>query len=373
MKIERVDVRTITLPLKEPTVMAAVTLEEINSVLVTVTLEDGTVGYGEASMGPTLYADTIETTVVLVQRYFGPALVGQEIEGLDRLAALLDKVKRHGNLCARGAVDLALHDALGKRYGVPVATLIGGPHATEWPMVGWIGLTTPEKAGARAGEYVADGFEWFKLKVSGDLHLDMARVAAVREAIGAGAPLRIDAGGAYAPKDALRLAWRLADYDVELLEDPVPEEAWFAFADMRVRSPVPICADGVIRSPHDAARILSSGCADMLKVKLIRAGGLVNACKIMTLAEMFDVPVIVGRSTTGDIEAAAQLHLACASRATWGGGEFLGSQKASAHVVTDPPVLHAGRYTLPSGPGFGLEIDEDALREYEVPTPTLSA
>jgi muconate cycloisomerase len=368
MKISRVEVRCIQLPLKEPTIMKSVRLDEINSVLVTVTLEDGVVGYGEVSMGPTLYADTMETTVILVEKYFGPALVGQRIDGLDRLDAVMDRAKPLGNVCARGALDLALHDALGKSLGVPVASLLGGAHADGWDMVGWIGLMPPAAAAERARTFVAEGFTWFKLKVSGDLVEDLARVAAVREVIGVGTRLRLDAGEAYSPQDALRLAQRVVEYDIELIEDPVPEDAWFAFADVRRRSPVPVCADGVIRSPRAAAQILASGCADMIKVKLQRAGGLVAARKIMTLAETFAVPVIVGRSTTGDIESTAELHLACSSRAAWGGGEFVGPSKATAHIVTEPLQLTGGRYALPVGPGFGITVDEDAVRRHQVTT-----
>lgn len=366
MKIVEVDVRLVSIALKEPSELAASRHDRIVSSVVTVTLADGTVGYGEARMpGPGLSPDTAETVDIMVRRYYGPALVGQDVEEIQQLMRRLENV-RTGHIFAKAALDIALHDALSRRLGVPVTTLLGGRVRSSFPLVGWIGLLPPTSAAEKAKAFVGSGFRQIKLKLGTTHSEDVERVRAVRDAIGSDTKLRVDTNGHYGAADSVELARRIAPYEIELLEDPVPESNRRLLREVRQRSPIPICADSVVRTAADAVDVLAEDAADYLKVKVIRVGGILEARRILTVANAFGKSVVLGRGTCGDLEAAAELQLALSAENVVAGGEMVGPSKLVANIVAQPIDMQHGEAPGPEGPGLGVTVDAEALARYTV-------
>lgn len=119
-----------------------------------------------------------------------------------------------------------------------------------------------------------------------------------------------------------------------------------------------------VRSPQAAYQIITSGAADLIKIKIVKVGGFTNAVKIIALAEAAGLQVVVGRGTCGDFEAVAEAHLLASSANTLRDGEMVGPSKLTDHVVTNPIDMSKGTCILGSAPGLGLNLNAEALIKY---------
>jgi L-Ala-D/L-Glu epimerase / N-acetyl-D-glutamate racemase len=193
MKILGIETYSLILPVAEIYGGAAGNLEDCRTLIVRVE------GWGEATQGrPGNTYETLETMEVMARAYFAPALVGMNIEETGSVLQKLHQV-RYGHSLTKAAIETALYDALGKLYHVPLHRLLGGPYRKEINLVGGLGLDLgPERIGARARQLKQDGFHTFKIKIGGkDRQRDIARAAAVREAVGEEATIRVDGNAAY--------------------------------------------------------------------------------------------------------------------------------------------------------------------------------
>ena len=277
-------------------------------VLLTLTTEDGLVGYGEASPWPLFgQGDAADAARVIAE--LAPRFVGVPIGELpDRLARL--EPTGAGAPAARCAFDLAAHDLLGKARGVPVAELLGGRRTTV-PVNAVIGAEAPEAAAAAARAAVAGGIGCVKVKVvAGTLAEDEARVAAVREAVGPGVALRLDANGGWTPDAAVEAIGRLERYDLELVEQPVPIDDVAGMARVRRAVATPLAADEAVRDLAGARRLIEAGACDLLVVKPMVAGGLGAGRAILELAAVAGVGAFVTTTVDFGIGVAGALHLA---------------------------------------------------------------
>jgi muconate cycloisomerase len=371
MKITDVKSHIIAIDLKEVSELAAARHARVIVNLVEVELDNGVKGYGDVFVaGPGLVPDSVESVDLMVRKYYAPVMIGQDAECIQTIVQRLEAAKM-GNVVAKAAIDTALYDALGKSLGVPVTTLLGGAVRDSLPVVGWVGIKAPEEMARKAMEFVNSGHQILKLKLGTTVRDDVQRVKAVREAVGHGVKIRVDVNGHFSLTDCLALTRGIADYDIEFIEDPVPEEHLHQLRYMRSQSPVPICGDSLIRSATDAVRVLSENCVDYLKIKVGRVGGMVEAQKIMTIAAGFGVDVVVGHSTSGDFGAAGELCIAMASPNVVPGGEMVGPSKLVGHVVQNPLMISHGAMRLSGLPGLGLEMRPGGLEEYRtdiVPT-----
>ncbi len=199
MKITRIEVFPLTLSIREVYGGAAGFLEDCRTLIVRVEAGDGIEGWGEATQGrPGNTYETLETMEIMVQKYFGPALVGMDLE---ETGAVLERLHRtrSGHPLTKAAVETAVYDALGKLFQVPLYRFFGGPFRKEIDLVGGLGLDLgKEKIGEKARRLKQEGFNTFKIKVGQkDLTKDIARVAAVREAAGKEAAIRVDGNATY--------------------------------------------------------------------------------------------------------------------------------------------------------------------------------
>jgi muconate cycloisomerase len=219
--------------------------------------------------------------------------------------------------------------------------------------------------------YVAKGVRAFKPKIGGCPDEDADRLRAIREAVGPAVSIRADANQGYSPKEAIRLC-RLAerhDVGLELLEQPVP--AWDLQGMAAVRRAVEtlIEADESCYSIHDAMQIIRHEAADVLNIKIAKAGGLYQAKKIAALAEAAGLKCVLGTAFGLGIKVAAKLHLAASTVSVTDAVEF--TELGLHDNLLAPPgdtrlalPLEDGCLPVPDGPGFGVELDEGKLRQY---------
>jgi L-alanine-DL-glutamate epimerase-like enolase superfamily enzyme len=300
-----------------------------------------------------------------VEDYLGPQLVGKDPLARDYLLGLID---HRGNTCARAGIDMALHDLAGKLLGTSVATLLGGRHRTAIPVAIEIAGGAPEAMAAECRSFMERGVRAFKPKIGGVPERDAERLRAIREAVGPDVAIRADANQGYTPKEAIRLC-RLAERDgvgLELLEQPVPAWNLQGMAEVRRSVETLIEADESCYSPHDAMEIVRQGAADVLNIKLGKAGGLIAARKIAAVAEAAGLRCVLGTAFGLGLEISAKLQLASSTMSVVDAVEFTeiglhGNLLEAPHDRLLGLPLEDGCLPVPDGPGLGVVLDEAAV------------
>lgn len=367
--VERVETFVVELPAIRSFEIAGGTVTTAGRpsprVLVKVTA-GGVVGWGEATPTPSWTYETTETILTTIDRYLAPALIGRPAWHLDAVAALFDRVIGRGftigSPLAKSAVDMALHDLMGRACGVPVGVL-WGQRRTERIPLGWIVSTTSPQAVADSVAEGRDlGYTAFKVKIGlSDVDHDIAVVAAVRDAA-PDAALWVDANQAYTVDQALRVARRLADLDVTAFEQPLPANHVTGLRRLRELSPVPVALDESVRHPSDLAMFVRLEAVDIAIAKVQRSGGLLLSRRLCALAEDCGVRLMGSGLTDSDLGLAASLHLFAAfgidTPVDLNGRQFIDSVYTGARTVR----VSGGIAEVPDGPGLGVDVDEERVR-----------
>jgi len=385
MKISNVSATAVSLPWKPPPYFTewAGTKREwgrqirwsphhpdpvLNYVIVIVGTDEGFTGIGEAATDIGFFGEPLEEVMFAIEQYLGPRLIGKD--PFDR-EEILNSLDFRGNTCARSGIDLALHDLLGKALGIPVSDLIGGCCRDKVLVAIEIAGGPPDGMAKLCADYVEQGVRAFKPKVGGYPDDDAVRLKAIREAVGDGISIRADANQGYTPKEAIRLCRLAEKYDVglELLEQPVP--AWDLEGMALVRNSVDtlIEADESAYSTHDVMNIIRRGAADVINIKVAKAGGLYNAKKIAALAEAAGLGCVLGTAFGLGIKVAAKLHLAASTRNIMDAVEFTEimlheNLAASPFDLQLMPPLKDGYLSVPTQPGLGVQLDEAKVQRY---------
>jgi L-alanine-DL-glutamate epimerase-like enolase superfamily enzyme len=357
MRIARLDVQPVALPLVEPYRIATAVQRRGEYVLFRLTTDDGLVGVGEAAPFAGESEETQADIAAVAARYLAPAVAGMDPFDLEAIHARMDAALP-AHLFAKAGVDLACHDLIGKRLGLPVYRLLGGRFRQRVPLSGGpIGFVeSPSGAAERAARLVAAGFGTVKLKIGHPEGRDEETVRAVREAVGPRVELRLDANQAFTADRAVPLLRRLERYEPALVEQPVASWDLDGLARVAAALDVPVMADEPVSTPVDVLRVAERRAADLVKVKVMRSGGLFRARKVCAVAEAAGLPVVLGSGHESSIGVAAELHLAVALRAIPYAGEMVGHMRLADEVVAAPVPVEAGSAAPPEAPGLGVEV-----------------
>ena len=366
MKIIKVETFQVRVPSQGAYRMALGVHDGLRSIIVRVHTDEGIVGIGEAHEGVGGYSsETLGTMNAVITQAYAPLLIGRDVVP-EQLATEVAAVRR-GNLFARCAVETALFDALGRLRKLPIVNMLGGPVRTRLALSGSIGIDEPEVMAKKAAAFAEAGYTTVKVKVgTPDLVGDLARVRAVRGAVGDKVAIRLDANAGFTPTDALTFIRGLADLAIEYVEQPVAAENLDAMAKLTRLAIVPILADESVHTPEDAYRLISAGAADAIKIKISKVGGYIAARKIIDIAEAAGIKLVIGQGICSSLEAAAEAHLACAYPHVYPVAEMVGPAKLQGDLVTPAFDLKSGYLDLPRGAGLGVELSEEALRKYSL-------
>ncbi|WP_394617955.1 mandelate racemase/muconate lactonizing enzyme family protein [Lentzea sp. JNUCC 0626] len=328
----------------------------------------GAHGWGEATPIPAWTYETAESIYWTIKRYLAPAIIGQPVWQLDRISQLFDRTINRGFSIgaplAKCALDVALHDLIGRALNVPIGVLWGQRRHEEVELAWIISGQTPSAVAESVAEGVENGYRSFKVKIGlHDERTDLAVVRSVREAA-PDAPLWVDANQAYTVDEALRVATKLQPYDVFAFEQPLPANDVAGQRRLRNASPLPVALDESLRHPTDLATFVKLDAIDVAVAKVQRSGGLTLSHRLCQLAEDCGVRLLGSGLTDSDIGLAASLHLFSAhgisGPADLNGRQFIASPYASGLTVKN------GVAQVPTGPGLGVEVDESVVQELSV-------
>ncbi len=312
MKITAIRTGLLSIPLRKPFKTALRTLERQSSIVVAIDTDAGKVGWGEAPPTGAVTGESLGSIRGAIHEFIAPRLIGQEVENLEVTLDTLDRAVLK-NTSAKAAVDMAIYDLFGKRFGVPVYRLLGGARTkTETDLT--ISVNSPDEMVADAREAVGRGFRILKIKVGREPATDIERLRKIREAVGAGVVIRVDANQGWNAREAVRIMRTLeaAHLGIELVEQPLPAHDVEGMKHVRDAIETPVLADESVFSPLDAAKIIAMKAADYLNIKLMKTGGLRGALRICALAETNNIECFMGCMIESKLSVTAAAHLACA-------------------------------------------------------------
>ncbi len=314
MKITDVRLGMISVPLRVPFKTALRSVNSVEDVIVEIHTDTGAVGYGEAPPTGAVTGDTTGAIIGALRDHLIKTIVGREVDDFENLIQSVQKCIMH-NTSAKAAVDMALWDLYGQLYKIPVHKLLGGSRKQIVTDI-TISVNDPEEMARDAINAVERGYETLKVKVGANPALDVARLAAVRNAVGPEVCIRIDANQAWKPKQAVRILNQMQEkgLDIEFVEQPVTALDFEGMKYVTERSHVPVLADESVFSPADALKIMQMGAADLVNIKLMKCGGIYNALKIASAAEVYGVECMIGCMLEAKISVNAAVHLACAKQ-----------------------------------------------------------
>jgi L-alanine-DL-glutamate epimerase-like enolase superfamily enzyme len=359
MKITNIRVNPISLELTEPLRISLGLITHTAIVVTTVETDEGLTGYGEGAPAVFVTGENLEGVAACIRR-FEQDLRGVDPLDLEKVHYLMNRAAVHVP-SAKAAVDIACYDLLGQKTGLPVYTLLGGydDHLTTDIT---IGLDEPSVMAAKAKKHTARGFDTIKTKVGTDQEQDLARVKAIRNAVGGSVKIRLDANQGWNPKKAVGIIQRLAEFDIELIEQPVPYHDIEGLAYVTRHSPIPIMSDESAFDSKDVLRLIKARAVDLVNIKLMKCGGIYEALKINSICEAAGVECMLGcmieESNIG-ISAAASLGAALRNIT-----RFDLDAVFSLRELPVPGGVDFSRnslLTLPPAPGFGfLPRDKEA-------------
>jgi L-alanine-DL-glutamate epimerase-like enolase superfamily enzyme len=310
MRITRVESWRVDMRLDEPYTIAYETVEQVSNILLRLDLDLGPSGFGCAAPDPVVTGESPEAVLAGLRNVAEPILKGAD--PMRRLVHLETFQRELADLpSARAAIDLALHDLLGKISGQPTYRLLGGFREQMRTSI-TIGILPCRETVERAEDLVGRGFRALKLKGGIDADEDAERVVRVREVVGPGVELRFDANQGYSVEASLRFVELTRGAGLELLEQPTPRGDPDLMGRVVESAPIPVMADESLMTLRDAFRIARRDLADMVNVKLMKAGGIDSALQINAVARSAWLEVMVGCMDECALGIAAGLHFALA-------------------------------------------------------------
>lgn len=355
MRITLLEAWKEQLRLEEPYTIAYETIDRVAAVFVRMETDTGIVGYGCAA--PDLQV-TGETPESVMEKF--DSVVASYMKDADplRIALHMERLKselpRDPSLLAM--TDMALHDILGRRAGFPLYRILGGYREGIATSI-TIGIMPLAATMEKAREYIAMGFRSLKLKGGRDVDEDIEKVMRVREQVGAEIELRFDANQGYSFDDSLKFVEMTEEAEPELLEQPTPRGDPDMLKRVTGEVELPVMADESLMNLRDAFRLVRRDLADMVNIKLMKVGGILEALQINAVARSAGLEVMVGCMDEPALGIAAGLHFALARPNVAyadldGHFGLIGDPSAGAVILKEGTLYPTGK------PGLGFDLPE---------------
>ena len=330
----------------------------------------GITGWGEARPIAPFVGETAAGMFSNVRDYYAPRLVGRNAFEIEAALRACEGTLPN-NPATLATIDMALHDLVGRALAVPVHSLLGGACRSEIPLEWSVSLADEKTMVAEAVSAVERfNVKYVCIKI-GPLNrreLDIRVAKAVQKELGSSVPLGVDANTCYDVPSAIRFASQFADVGLAYFEQPVPKGALTEMRRIRDQVAVPLMADESVYTLNDAMRIIEHEAADVLAVKWYKCGGLRRCREIAVVAEAGGLMANCAGTANGSyVEAIAAAHLCVTVPNHAFGAEFilgLPSVNESATILNRPIDVKDGMCNLPPGPGFGFEINREAIAEH---------
>ncbi|SDF07856.1 L-alanine-DL-glutamate epimerase [Mucilaginibacter pineti] len=361
MIITHTDIYRFSIPM-EPFTIATGTMDHAQNVFIRVHTDGGIYGVGECSAFPVITGETQDTCLVMA-REFARLWIGQD--ALD-IAVRLQQLHSFtaGNTTIKSAFDMALYDIAAKNAGLPLYQFLGGERrAVESDIT--IGIAGPATMALKALDFKASGANILKVKLGKNAIDDVERIKQIREAVGDGIRIRVDANQGWSFDDAVFALQSLAPYHIEFCEQPM--RTWYddLLPQLMQLSPVKIMADESVYNHHDARRQIDSGSCHYINIKMSKSGGIYEAKQIHDVAASKGIACMMGGMLESRIALSAKLHFVYASPNI----HFYDMDTCMLGHLADPcvgGVTYDGyKLNINDNPGIGADANDDFLQHCE--------
>ncbi len=359
VKIRDVEIFPFTLQQKVPIKIALPTPLTMDNVFVRLRTEDGVTGVGEASPYSAVTSETQQTDVAMARsladlvRDRDPFTIAKIVDDMDVLSP--------NNPSIKAAFEMALWDICGKIAELPICCLLG-KYRDSFETDKTIFIETPPAMAEAARDVVREGFRTIKVKVGESPEKDIARLAAVREAVGNDIALRIDANQGWSPAEAVRSLRGIENYHIQACEQPVPHWDMEGLRYVRDHSSVPIMADESVHSPHDAIEAVRKDAVDLINIKLMKTGGILNAVRVAQISAAAGIQCMLGCMNETSLALTAAAHVIASQK-----NLIYADLDSFLFAVSNPIIggmeIKRGIVYLPTTPGLGLDIDPAFLKK----------
>ncbi len=310
MIVEDIAIQPCEMPLEDKDwKFALASVSSARGFVVAIRADSGHVGYGYAPSIPHM-GSTFDMLPKELDR-FKPIVLGKDPFDIEAILQELD-ASLVGAFQAKGAIDCALHDLKARVLGVPLFKLLGGKVRDKVPVLRILALKTPEETAGIAAKLFEQGYRYFKIKVHGDVAEDVARVKAIRTRLGSEAHLTIDANQSYSAKAAIHAINRMAEYGLDLVEQPVPRNDLKGLELVTRSVSVVVEADEGAGTVDEIMRLVTNRIVDAVSLKLPKLGGLRNALAAARICEAGSVRFRLGAHVGTRLLNAHALSLAVA-------------------------------------------------------------
>lgn len=365
MKIAKIEVIPVSIPLSKPAESAHGLTTHQASVVLKVHTSSGEYGIGSIEPRPGYDVESQDEVVSTLEDCLVPLIMWKDPFQIRMLLEMMD-LEISGHLGSKALVEMALFDLLGRSVGVPVHIFFGGRVRDTVSLNGWIGIVDPEQARREAKEWLDKGFRSLKVKMNSEVTAAKERVEAVRSVVKDKIQIRVDANESLDMEGALETVRALQHLNIFYLEQPFPRESIQDFVALSQSSSIKLMADESVHDLETLMNILKSHATHFVKVKVQKMGGLLKTSQSIQVAESFGIPVILGHGFGTTINTLAELHLAASTKAILDGCESVGPMKMADDVVGEPLIMDRGFIQVPTKPGLGVELNEEKLKKYRV-------
>jgi len=379
--IERVELIHVVLPPRREHKWTGATEPIGGYLLVKLTAQDGSVGYGEctalkdwAGEFGRYFGESVATARTVIGAYLTPALKGAMPSNLADIHARMDRAIK-GYPYAKAAMDMAAFDLAGRQIGVPVHTLLGGALRTSIPITHSIGFIPIEDAEREVVQATKEGIRTIKVKVGIDRDRDVTIVKRIRDAVGPAVEICIDANQGYAtPGEAIQTYRRMESCRIKYFEQPV--HGLERMAEVARAIDAPVMADETAWNAHDVIQIVEKRAAQIVSIYTTKPGGLYRAMQVAAVCSAAGLVCNVNGSIETGVGNLANLQLAAAAEPVTLSCVIPVSTPAEAQhgqvagiyykddLLAEPMVLRDGALALPTAPGMGMSIDEAKIRRF---------
>jgi muconate/chloromuconate cycloisomerase len=337
------------------------------TLLVRVRDKQGREGHGEAVVpgGPWWSGDSIEAVQTLIDHHLAPVIAGLRSGDTNAILTAMQRTAPGAHV-AQAGLEMACLDLLARTIGVPVAMLLGGfvrdRIPVVWPLASGTLETDLEEIETKLASGEASGF---KIKLGAlPLAEDLRRLTRLVEAIDRRGTIVVDPNEAWDEAVAQKAFPHLNALRIDLIEQPVSRNQPESLAALTRASNVPVMVDEGACSPEQVFRLAHQRAARVLSLKLMKAGGVIQSRKMAEIARAAGMSLYMGTFLETSLGTAAGLHLAASLPSLEFGGELFGPQLMAADTTTAAIVYRDGHSVVPSGPGWGVSVDPDQVRDH---------
>jgi len=354
LEISEVRVHPVRATYRRPFLISSGASHELTSLAVEIRDREGRSGYGEVSPMTAYTGETERGVRSAIEQHLAPALCAAPLGGITDAHGRMDACMRGQNL-AKAGLDIALYDLIGRIYGAPVHTLLGGAVRQRVDVAWVVGLAGVDEMVAEAVESVRRGFVHIKVKGGVDPGADLVLVRELRSALPGSVELSLDANAGFRLGSALKPLERMAEAGLDIIEQPLPAWDLDGMASIRQRTGIRVMADESVHAPVDALAVVRHRAADIINIKVLKVGGLLPSLKVAAIAESAGLEIKIGSMPELGIATLAALHLAAASPIATIAADLVGPM-----MVRDEPLVPAlaeaesrGWLPVPQSPGLG--------------------